>query len=204
MVIAAVAATVGSAACACVATISVAARNEAKARLLLEALRSGYMSGSDVKELMRRQEPSRLAQVSTQGMTGMAALVAGRRRRPDLRDEWRSHLAEETGLGLPGWRRIRAALGFVIAAVRYRLRDAADLAWMLADRVLRSRRLSNLFVLIPTTIMAVFIFVHEGTLGVMKAMESISATGLVLCTLVRGGRKWRDVKPPDPSPRSKD
>lgn len=137
-------------------------------------------------------------------MTGLAALIAGRKRHPGLRDEWRSHLAGETGLGLPAGPRIRAALGFVVAAVRYRLRDVEDLMWILADRVLRSRVLSNLAVLIPTTGMALFIFLHEGTLGVMKAMESIGMTGGLLYGLVRVGRKLRDVKPPDPRPRSKD
>jgi hypothetical protein len=63
--------------------------------------------------------------------------------------------------------------------------------------------LSNLFVLIPTTGMAVFEFVHEGTLGVLKAMESIIATGGVLYGLVQVGRWWREVKPADPKPRAK-
>jgi hypothetical protein len=38
----------------------------------------------------------------------------------------------------------------------------------------------------------------------MKAMESVIATGGVLFGLALGGRKWRDVKPSDPRPRSKD
>jgi hypothetical protein len=88
--------------------------------------------------------------------------------------------------------------------VRYRLGDAADLAWKPAERVLRSRTLSNLFVLIPTTGMAVFILMHDGTLGVMLGMESIVATGGALYGLVRVGRWWRDVKPPDPTPLARD
>jgi hypothetical protein len=46
--------------------------------------------------------------------------------------------------------------------------------------------------------------VHDGTLGVMLGMAGISATGGALYGLIRGGRWWRDVKPPDPRPRSKD
>ena len=64
--------------------------------------------------------------------------------------------------------------------------------------------LSNLFVIVPTVAVAVFIFFHAGTIGVMLGMESIIATGGLLYGLVRCGRWYRGVKPPDPSPRSKD
>lgn len=54
----------------------------------------------------------RLACASAQGIAGLAALLSGRSRSLALRDEWRSHLAGETG-PLTGWRAIRAALGFM-------------------------------------------------------------------------------------------
>ena len=50
--------------------------------------------------------------------------------------------------------------------------------------------------LTSTTGAAIFIFVHDGTLGVMLGMESVSATGAVFYGLVRVGRWWRGVKPP--------
>jgi hypothetical protein len=57
-------------------------------------------------------------------------------------EEWRSHLAGD----LSNQQKLYAALGFIVAAFRDRLRDLADLAWKPADRVLGSRTLSNLFV----------------------------------------------------------
>jgi hypothetical protein len=48
---------------------------------------------------------------------------------------------------------------------------------------------------------AVYILRHLGTLGVLTSAERISAIGFGLYGLVRGGRWWRDVKPPEPMAR---
>jgi hypothetical protein len=81
-------------------------------------------------------------------LTNLTVFLAGQKRR-SLGNEWRSHLCGETGRGLARNDQIRAARGFLWAAVRYRLQDAADLAWRPADAVLRSRTLSNLTVWFP-------------------------------------------------------
>jgi sugar phosphate isomerase/epimerase len=141
-----------------------------------------------------------LARFSARSLTNLAALLAGRRRLA-LRAEWRSHLAGESGHDPVTWRKIREALGFVASAVQYRLADAADAAWTPVDAVLKSRALSNLLVFGPTATAALFILRHEGTLGVVTSAESISAIGGVLYGLVRVGRWWRDVKPPEPKAR---
>lgn len=141
-----------------------------------------------------------LARFSARSLTNLAALLAGRRRLA-LRAEWRSHLAGESGHDPVTWRKIREALGFVASAVQYRLADAADAAWTPVDAVLKSRALSNLLVSGPTATAALFILRHEGTLGVVTSAESISAIGGILYGLVRVGRWWRDVKPPEPKAR---
>jgi hypothetical protein len=112
-------------------------------------------------------------------MTGLAGLIAGPKRRPGLRDEWRSHLAGETG-ELSGWRRARAAVGFVLAALKLRLSDAAELAWKPVDAVLRSRALSNLFAIVPTVTVALIIYLDAGTLGVLEGMASMTGTWVAL------------------------
>lgn len=131
------------------------------------------------------------------GLTGIAVFLAGRKRTA-LRDEWRAHLAGESGHDTADWRKAREALGFVASAIRCRCSDAAQAAWTPADAVLKSRTRSNLFVLAPTWAAAYLVLRHEGTLGVVKAAESISAIGGALYGLVRVGRWWRDVKPPEP------
>ena len=47
--------------------------------------------------------------------------------------------SDETDGGFPRNRQARVAAGFVLTSVRYRLQDAADLWWRLADKVLVSQ-----------------------------------------------------------------
>jgi hypothetical protein len=141
-----------------------------------------------------------LARFSARGLTDLAILLAGRRR-PALRVEWCAHLAGESGHDPVTWPKVREAVGFVASAVQYRLADAADAAWIPVDAILKSRKLSNLLVFGPTCAAALCILRHLGTLGVLTSAESISAIGGGLYGLVRVGRWWRDVKPPEPKAR---
>lgn len=78
---------------------------------------------------------------------------------------------------------------------------ARDRAWTPIDAILKSRKLSNLLVVgLPATV-ALYIQCHLGTLGVLTSAESVSAVGGCLYGLVRVGRWWRDVKPPEPKAR---
>ncbi len=119
-----------------------------------------YKSG---KKLAFRR-PSRLIGFSTRSLTNLAVLLAGSGR-PALRDEWHAHLGGESGHDPVTWRKVKEALGFVAAAVHYRLADAADLAWKPADAVLRSRALSNLFVSGPVIVTLFAIVHHDGRFG---------------------------------------
>ena len=159
-----------------------------------------------LKDLIREAQGPQItiatmvARSSAQGITGLAVLLAGRQR-SSLRDEWRSHLAGETGRGLPSGQRIRAALGFVVAAVRCRVQDAADAGWRLAEAVLKSRPWSNIIVFVPTGVAAIVILCHDGAAGTLAAYGSIAALGGSLYMLIRAGRSYRDVKPPEPKAR---
>jgi hypothetical protein len=147
-----------------------------------------------------RHRREREVVLSPRLLTGTAVFLAGQKRSA-VADEWRSHLSELKSQGLTSRGQTHAALGFLWAAVRYRLRDAANLAWHSVDALLRSRTLSNLLVLIPTLMAALYILRHLGTLGVVTSAEGISAIGGGLYGLVRVGRWWRDVKPPEPKAR---
>jgi hypothetical protein len=148
--------------------------------------------------LSERRE--RFAGDSARKIADLAAILAGRKR-PGLREEWQAHLAGEAGHELPAWWKVAAALGFVAAAVRYRLMDAADILWIPTDAVLKSRPLSNLVVGMPTVTAAAILFRHAGTVGVVGSAESIAAVGGSLHALIRVGRWWRGVKPVDPKLR---
>ena len=147
------------------------------------------------------QQNSRLlAMFSMIGLAGMAAVLVGHRRL-DLQNEWCAHLAGESGHDPADWQKAAQAFGFVVTAVKLRSSDAADTAWVPVDAILRSRALSNLFVFLPTGAAAYLVLRHEGTLGLVKAAESIIAIGAVLYALIHTGRRWRNIKPPQPKAR---
>jgi hypothetical protein len=104
---------------------------------------------------------------------------------------------------LPEGRQVREASGFVLAAVRYRLQDLADLLWQPADAVLASRELSSLFVLLATLSVSVLFIRQGGLYGLADHLEEVAVAGGWAYALIRIGRWWRDVKPPKRKPRRK-
>lgn len=148
-------------------------------------------SRARVRRLRRQAEL-----VSAQRITDLAGLLAGRKR-TDVRDEWRAHLSGEVGQELPAWRKFRAALGFVLAALRYRFQDVTDLAWRPVDNLLASRDFSNVAVLLAT-LSVVVIFIREGGLyGLADHLESVAVVWGASLGVIHVGRQWRGVKPPE-------
>lgn len=155
---------------------------------------------SQSQKRVRRFRAQRAA-VTTKRMTNLAVLIAGERG-PALGDEWCSHLAGESGRGLASSRQARdAARGFLIAALRTRLQDAADLAWRPVDAVLASRELSNLIVMLATLIVAEISIHGAGRYGLVSNLANIAVTWPATYGLIRLGRWWRSVKPPEHKPR---
>jgi hypothetical protein len=140
------------------------------------------------------------ARIPTRLLTALAILLAGQGR-PGLRDEWHAHLAGESGHDPLTWRKAGDALGFVSAAFRYRLTDAADLAWRPVDAVLGSRLLSNLFVGGPVIVVLFAIVRHDGRFGLVSDIQDAGELGAFLYGVIRIGRWWREIKPPPPKPR---
>lgn len=137
--------------------------------------------------------------LSPRSLTGAAVFIAGKKRGA-VAGEWRSHLSGWTGHGLAREDQLRAAWGFLWSAVRYRLRDAADLAWRPADAVLRSRTLSNLVVGIPVLAAVIAVLRHDGQYGLITNDQNIIGLGCGIYGVIRTGRWWRRVKPPKHKP----
>ena len=139
---------------------------------------------------------------SARSLTNLAALLAGRRR-SELHDEWHAHLASESDHDPVARAKVRhrQALGFVAAAVQLRLADAADLAWRPVDAVLGSRTLSNLFVWGPVIVTLFAIVHHDGRFGLVADDQDPAALGAFLYVVIKTGRWWRGVKPPEPKAR---
>jgi hypothetical protein len=141
-----------------------------------------------------------LMRLSASSLTGLAVLLAGRRR-PALSEEWRAHLGGESGHDPATWPKVRQALGFIAAAIQFRLADAAGMAWRPTDAVLGSRTLSNLFAWGPV-IVVLFAIVHQdGRFGLVADIQDPVALGAFLYGVIRIGRWWRGVKPPEPKAR---
>ena len=149
----------------------------------------GYLAGRSVHPWL-----------SAGSLTWLAVLLAGHKRSA-MADEWRAHLAGWPGAELSRRDQVHAARGFIWAAVRYRLEDAADLAWRPVDAVLGSRTLSNLFVGGPVTLVLVAIVRHDGRFGLVADIQDPAALGAFLYGVIRTGRWWRGVKPPEPKAR---
>ncbi len=149
---------------------------------------------------IRSPRQARLGRLSVTCLTDLAVLLAGSSR-PALRDEWFAHLAGESGHDPITWNKAKLAFGFVASGVRLRLADAADLAWRPADAVLGSRTLSNLFVWGPVIVTLFAIVHHDGRFGLVADDQDPVALGAFLYVVIKTGRWWRGVKPPEPKAR---
>lgn len=124
------------------------------------------------------------------GLLAWIAIFLVGRKHDDFRREWRSCLH---GLSRAG--QVAAARGFVGAAVRMRRDDAAGWFWRSADSVLRSRTRSNLFVLIPLLAVMLAVVRHDGFYGLVTNAENLSVAGGIPYGTIRGGRRYRGVRP---------
>jgi len=162
--------------------------------LTVNAISIGLRLGYGLKKI------SRPAALLPEKLTGTAVFLAGKER-GTLADEWKAHLAGWSGAGLSRQAQLRAAFGFLGAAVRFRLEDAADLAWRPADAVLGSRILSNLFVWGPVVATIFAIVRHDGRFGLVADDQDPVALGAFLYVVIKTGRWWRQIKLPEPKPR---
>lgn len=160
-----------------------------------------YISYSSLRRphyAVKKQQRGRwLADAYAYAITDLAVIFAGRKR-SGLREEWCAHLFGDPDHELSIWRRLCDASGFIVAAICFRLQDAAELAWIPIDAVLKSRLLSNLIVWLSTITAITIFFRHGGIYDVIGNAENISAIAAASYTLVRVGRWWRRVKPRNP------
>ena len=63
--------------------------------------------------------------------------------------------------------------------------------------MLGSRTLSNLFAEGPSVVMLFAIVRHDGRSGLVADIQDASELGAILCLVIRTGRWWRGVKPPE-------
>lgn len=137
---------------------------------------------------------------ASRSLTAFAGLLAGRKHSAS-RVEWLAHLAGEPGYQLGRRSQIFAALGFVVAAARFRFEDATELGWVPVDAVLRSRFLSGIFITGPVLAVVLVILRHDGRYGLVLDIQDPFCVGACTWGAIFGLRKYRKVKPAEPKPR---
>jgi hypothetical protein len=130
-------------------------------------------------------------------LTRAAGLLAGRRH-GHLRAAWEADLwgDPETGEAPSTQKRLRLAAGFVVAALRCRLDDAAALVWRPVDLLLSSWHGSNLAVLLPATIAVGLVLPREGFYGLIANAENLGVIAAAPYAAIRGLRKYRQIDAP--------
>jgi hypothetical protein len=84
----------------------------------------------------------------------------------------------------------------VHTALCLRVDHAAKTCWRPVDRVLESRRWSNLLVAVPSLAASWILFRTGGVSNLLGHAEAVAAVGGGLRQLVLLGRWWREVAPP--------
>ncbi|MFD0633666.1 hypothetical protein ACFQ9X_20985 [Catenulispora yoronensis] len=110
----------------------------------------------------------------------------------DLKGDWRAVLSGSQCSDI-----VANAGGMVRAALWRRWDHAVQTCWSPVDRVLRSRILSNLLVVVPSAAAAWVLFHNGGGANLLGHAEAVAAVGGVLRELVVLGRWWRNVEPPE-------
>jgi hypothetical protein len=141
---------------------------------------------------VRDSEPGRSASL----LTGLAVRLAGTRR-SHLPQDWASVLAgsPEDGIRLSSRQQAVMALGFVLAALRMRIRDVARPAWRPVDWLLSRTSRTNAFIATAVGAQAIYI-VDDGGLGalVTEIWEPCGIAGAGLYALSRWLRRVRGIE----------
>jgi len=130
-------------------------------------------------------------------LTRLAGSLAGRRH-AHLRVAWVADLYgdPQTGVPLSPRRRMRIAGGFLIAALRCRLDDAADLAWRPVEALLSSWHGSNLATFMPVTLAPALVLSREGFYGLITNAENLGVIAAALYAAIKVLRKCRQIATP--------
>lgn len=137
--------------------------------------------------------------------TDFAAWVAGGRR-PHLRGEWATLLYGDTGQGAQTRReQLALALGFLLAALRMRVRDGVRPFWQPVDWLLRVQPRTNAFITMVVGCQAVFIVGDDGLSALLtEAWEPCGIAGGSLFAVARWLRRIRGIELATPVRESTD
>ena len=133
--------------------------------------------------------------------TDAAGVLAGwlvGSKRAYLQDAWAADLHGDPDRGKPSsGRRLRLATGFVVAAIRVRLKDLAELAWQPVDALLASWRGSQIVILVPVvTTAAVAVVCSSGLYGVVVNADNLTCIATASYLAIKGLRRYPNISSP--------
>jgi hypothetical protein len=132
--------------------------------------------------------------------TSLAARIAGDRR--DMRTAWLADLdgRPEDGVSLTTWQQRRYALGFLVASVRFLLRDCLGRLWRPVDWMLATRNRREAFIGVPPALLVFYIANHDGVHTILtEGWGWVGGCGAAMFALVRWLQRVRGIELADGS-----
>ncbi|MFF4147291.1 hypothetical protein ACFY0A_39685 [Streptomyces sp. NPDC001698] len=131
----------------------------------------------------------------------LAARIAGDRR--DMRTAWLAdlHGDPEDGVSLTPWQQRRYAVGVLVAAVRYRLRDGLGRLWRPVDWMLATRNRQETSIGVPPALLVIYIAQHDGVHALLTdGWGWVGGCGAATFALIRWLERVRGIELTDRSP----
>ncbi len=147
------------------------------------------------KSVQCRREPR------AERWASLAARIAGNRR--NMRAAWLADLdgRPEDGVSLTPWQQRRYALGFLVAAVRFVLRDSLGRLWRPADWILATRNRRESFIGMPPALLVLYIAKHDGVhILLTEGWGWVGGCGVAMFALVRWLQRVRGVELAEQTP----
>ncbi|WP_406390104.1 hypothetical protein OG806_49800 [Streptomyces sp. NBC_00882] len=141
------------------------------------------------RDHVQRREPR------AERWASLAARIAGDRR--DMRTAWLADLdgRPEDGVFLTPCQQRRYALGFLVAAVRFLLRDSLGRLWRPVDWILATRNRRESFVGVPPALLVLYIAKHDGVHTLLtEGWGWVGGCGVAMFALVGWLQRVRGVE----------
>ncbi|MFD4481491.1 anti-sigma factor family protein [Streptomyces sp. NPDC058471] len=148
-----------------------------------------------------REDQQRRREPRAERWASLAARMAGERR--DLHAAWLADLDgdPEDGVSLTVWQQRRYALGFLVAAVRCRLRDGLGRLWLPVDWILTTRNRQEACIGLPPALLVIYIAMHDGVHTLLtEGWGWVGGCGVATFALVRWLQRVRGIELADRSP----
>lgn len=106
----------------------------------------------------------------------------------------------EDGVSLTSWQQRRYALGFLVAAVRFFLRDGFGYLWSPVDWTLATRNRREAFIGVPPALLAIYVANHDGVHALLtEGWGWVGGCGAAMFGLVRWLQRVRGIEMADGS-----